>query len=497
MKKLFTTLLFLFVIAILSLSAQTRIYPPTLVSPANGGTNQMPDVVLDWSAVGGSGGVVTYDLQIDTDAGFPNPASYSDLEFSGMQMSDLLFAQEYFWRVRSKEGADMSDWSETFSFSIFEKVDLSKPNSAATDQNPNVELKCKDRIGSALITGVDNYVFEADTSANFDSPLLWEGTSSTISMNTSYLHFGETYTWRAKATHPADESAWSDTRTFTVVAAVELDKPENNSVDMGLENDLTWDAIPGVIDYTVQISDDDIFSDPQEMIVEDPKYTTNGYLTFGKEYFWRVRANHAKDTSDWSEVFSFTTSATVHLNTPANNAQDVSINPLLKWDMITGVDNFQVQYNPTPDFEEPCCDKMVEPEDNFFQVIYILQYETSYYWRARAMQGADTTVWSEVWHFTTRPIDFGIHETFNADNINIFPNPTSGKLNIDIASDATSDVNIFVMDLLGQIHVEETMVFGKSNTNKSIDLSNLANGLYIVKLVRDGQSYSHKITIHK
>ena len=47
MKKLLSTLLFLFVIAILSLSAQNRIYPPNLTSPENGDDDQMPDVIAD------------------------------------------------------------------------------------------------------------------------------------------------------------------------------------------------------------------------------------------------------------------------------------------------------------------------------------------------------------------------------------------------------------------------------------------------------------------
>ena len=348
-----------------------------------------------------------------------------------------------------------------------------------------------------LITGVEHYVFEADTSPDFNSPLHWQGTSPTFLMNASYLHFGETYYWRAKATHAADQSTWSEPRTFSVKATVELDKPNDNSTDLGLENVLSWDAIPGVIDYSIQVSDDDVFSDPIEMVVENATYTTDGYLTFDQEYFWRVSANHAKDTSDWSEPFSFTTTSTVHLNTPANNAVDISINPLLKWDMITGVDNFQVQYNISPDFEEPCCNEMIDPAENFFQVIFILSYETDYYWRARAMKGVDTTVWSDVWKFSTRPIDFGIEEPFDASNINIFPNPTSGKLHIEVTSDESSDVKVYVMDLLGQVHLEENMLFGKSNSSKALDLSNLANGLYIVKLTRNGQSYSHKITIHK
>ena len=114
------------------------------------------------------------------------------------------------------------------------------------------------------------------------------------------------------------------------------------------------------------------------------------------------------------------------------------------------------------------------------------------------MKGLDTTAWSDVWEFTTVPIDFGIDEApFNASNINIYPNPSNGKLFVDISGDDNADVSIYIMDLLGQVHVQENVMFGQGNTIKSFDLSGLANGLYLVKLTRGGQSYSHKITIHK
>src|SRR5210317_1066119 len=172
MKKLLSTLLFLFVVALLSLSAQNRVYPPTLLEPENGDDDQMPDVILNWAAVGGTGGVVMYELQLDTSDAFTTADEFPYQDLTGIQMMHLKFGEEYFWRVRSMEGSEVSDWSETFSFITFETVTLNKPNNNADEQAPNVELKCKDRIGSVLITGVEDWEFQADTSLDFNSPLL-------------------------------------------------------------------------------------------------------------------------------------------------------------------------------------------------------------------------------------------------------------------------------------------------------------------------------------
>ena len=496
MKKLLSTLLFLFVVAIFSF-AQTDVYPPTLMEPENGDDGQMPDVILNWAAVAGSGGLVEYELQLDVTDAFTDPVIFPDSEFTGHQMELLLFSQEYFWRVRAMEGSDVSDWSEVFSFIIFETVVLNKPNDNAEDQDPDVELKTKDRIGSKLISGVEHFEFHADTSANFDSPLLFQGVSTTFKVNTSFLHFGETYHWRARATHSADNSAWSDLRSFGVIAAPELDKPTTGSTDMGLENVLSWDELSGVLDYTMQLADNDAFTGALSIIIEGLEYTTDGYLTFDEEYFWRVRANHATDTSDWSEVFNFETVSTVSLSQPANGATDIGISPRLEWDMVSGVDFFQVQYDTTNNFEVPLSDQTIAGTDDFFQVIHILDKGTTYYWRCRTMKGIDTTAWSDVWSFTTEE-EIGINETaFDENNINIYPNPSNGRLFIDIAGEENAEVTVYIMDLLGQIHVEESVVFGSANTSKAFDLNDLANGLYIVKLTKGNQSYSHKITIHK
>ncbi|RLD37261.1 MAG: hypothetical protein DRI83_04190, partial [Bacteroidetes bacterium] len=166
------------------------------MEPEDGDDGQMPDVILNWAAVAGSGGIVEYEVQLDVTDAFTNPVIYPRSEFTGLQMELLLFGQEYFWRVRASEGSDISGWSDVFSFVVFETVVLNKPNDNAEDQDPDVLFKAKDRIGSTVITGVEFFEFQADTSANFDSPLLFEGVSETYTINASFLHFGEIYNWR-------------------------------------------------------------------------------------------------------------------------------------------------------------------------------------------------------------------------------------------------------------------------------------------------------------
>ena len=65
------------------------------------------------------------------------------------------------------------------------------------------------------------------------------------------------------------------------------------------------------------------------------------------------------------------------------------------------------------------------------------------------------------------------------NTLNIYPNPTTGVLNIKFYNDGMSEVKI--TNVLGKI-IFNTMIFEKGEINKQIDLSDFANGIYILEL---------------
>ena len=79
-----------------------------------------------------------------------------------------------------------------------------------------------------------------------------------------------------------------------------------------------------------------------------------------------------------------------------------------------------------------------------------------------------------------------------ATSVKIFPNPSNGHINI-IRNQFTGKVAIKVVDLLGRIvydTIEENF-----NSEKSIDLSHLQKGVYIIKLDNETTNYTEKIII--
>jgi len=80
------------------------------------------------------------------------------------------------------------------------------------------------------------------------------------------------------------------------------------------------------------------------------------------------------------------------------------------------------------------------------------------------------------------------NEEFAANNFKIFPNPTNtGFVNItSLNSDA---MNVQVFDILGKQVKNETL------TNNTLNVSDLNNGIYIVKITQNNTSTTKKLVI--
>lgn len=79
--------------------------------------------------------------------------------------------------------------------------------------------------------------------------------------------------------------------------------------------------------------------------------------------------------------------------------------------------------------------------------------------------------------------------------LSVFPNPTSGKLYIDINFEETTSMDLIITNMLGE------QVFTKSLRTKferiEVDLANYPNGVYLVSLVTPNQISTQKIILNK
>jgi hypothetical protein len=78
----------------------------------------------------------------------------------------------------------------------------------------------------------------------------------------------------------------------------------------------------------------------------------------------------------------------------------------------------------------------------------------------------------------------GIEETsLFANELNLYPNPTSNIINIDYSLNSNADVNITIYDLSGRIVDSQFASGSTGNNRKRIDVTELQPGLYILELI--------------
>jgi hypothetical protein len=88
-----------------------------------------------------------------------------------------------------------------------------------------------------------------------------------------------------------------------------LSDPPDGATGISLDPVLHWNAVFGTTSYHAQVDDDPNFTTP--LVWSLSGIVNNSEQAFGLSdqttYYWRVNATHPDGTSDWSDVWSFTT----------------------------------------------------------------------------------------------------------------------------------------------------------------------------------------------
>jgi hypothetical protein len=492
MKRISTVILLL---VSFNLFAGVTIYAPALKTPANAATKQAPDVLLDWDAVTGVIGL-HYEVQVALDESFTNPVNYST-DLTSIKTSELLFNTQYFWKVRAIDNTGTSAWSEVRSFTVLETVDLSKPTNNAVKQIPNVVLIWKP------VSGLTFYKIQLDITPDFNSASLTEFVvpwTSTIDRDTcSDLLFGTKYYWRIRAGHSKDTTIWSAAWNFTVLSVFALKEPDNNAVNVMPDEKIRWIAVDGALGYIYQVATNSSFSDA---VTYNTTTATNyaDTLNFGVKYYWRVKAYHAKDTTEWMETWKFTVIDQVVLNSPGDSAIDIPIYPTFIWKAVTGINSYEIMINHSPDFIEPITNIVAANSTSANQTFTLpspaLDSATVYYWRVRACHQRDTSEWSEQRSFTVMGV--GIDPLELHDHlVSMYPNPCSGQVYLRLAKGGSGNIRITVMNLVGQNRIDETIQYTQGMLIKTLDISQLPDGIYIVRMESGKSVITRKLIVQK
>ena len=300
---------------------------------------------------------------------------------------------------------------------------IDQPTLYSPSNATNLENSVRVELVWNRMTVATGYEIEIDTASSFDSPVYSLYDSFTYSSTgkpykvIEPLLYGTTYYWRVRATNDIDTSDWSQVRRFTTSACPDWYSPNTASE---LENSayasLQWYEIKGTTDYEVEIDTVNTFDSPLYSMYDSFSYHATSQLPcvnvspllFGTTYYWRVRAINAIDTSQWSQICRFTTSACPALYSPSNGATlSNAASVTLQWYTVSGASGYLVELDTTSSFNSPVLLSDTYTPSNYNSIankgINNLFFGKTYYWRVRAVCDAlnDTSAYSPVRTFTT------------------------------------------------------------------------------------------------
>ena len=185
--------------------------PVRLDGPRNGLENYS-FFSLDWRSIQGTNG---YLIHYDTSSDFTNPVVIQDTGTNDFfhfftEKPDYLYSTKYFWRVKVFHATDTTEWSEAWSFTTQENMDvpvLVSPANKSTSVNPiSVSLTWQSIQGA-------NYDIQWADNPSFTAP--FARTSSAPTYNLANLKSFTTYYWKVRARNAFVTGEWSDTWEFT------------------------------------------------------------------------------------------------------------------------------------------------------------------------------------------------------------------------------------------------------------------------------------------
>ena len=179
--------------------------------------------------------------------------------------------------------------------------------------------------------------------------------------------------------------------------------PPNNIQNISTNTSFQWTSDSmSTINYLLEIATDINFSN----IIHKKILTNNNYsiiLAPSTQYFWRITANHYFGKIS-SNIWNFSTDNTQiilppQLISPLNNSINIPTNPIFEWQESEFATFYNIQLSSTNDFEN-IIENITGISETYYQVNN-LGNNTQYFWRVSASNSLQTSVWSEIWNFTT------------------------------------------------------------------------------------------------
>lgn len=440
-----------------------RLFPPELLSPPDGGFAGINGKLV-WEKAKKA---KEYQLQISENSLFNQLVIDTTLENVGsFDYKALLFNQSYYWRLRSINELDSSQWSEPFWFTTH----LTTPILIFPIDN-SVGFMLSDKLRWNKVDGALSYKIQISSSDNFEEILFVDTTD--VKDNyflASSLENNRLYFWRVMAVNGANSSHWSSVFSFkTRIAIPSLIFPENDAIEKADSLTFIWSKVSGADYYRFELADNASFIPPEynSLEVNDTSVTLGG-LQKDKEYYWHVKSVRTTDSSDWSLTKKFSTISiqdTTHLEipriiSPIEASVAVPINGSFIWQKVKYAEKYKLAL-----WLDGSSDTLVFENitTNTFEYNN-LDYGKDYFIKLQADGSGKKSEWSSAVRFLTELAPTII--TYPENNAEDIP------LNGDIKWDAVEEASFFHIQIAEDINFD-TIVVQEKNIKELVYIFNL------------------------
>jgi len=177
------------------------------------------------------------------------------------------------------------------------------------------------------------------------------------------------------------------------------------------------------------------------------------------------------------------------LVTPANGATNVGLVPTLFWNGDGAAAEFEVELALDASFNNLV---LSAGTTNSSQTVpFELNGNTQYFWRVITIDNCDQEIESNTFSFTTEPGASTLQ--LGTQQLSIFPNPTSGAVQVRFNRPLEEQVQLQLYGINGQqLLVQE---LEKGTLAYTLDLANLVDGVYLLRMQSAGQVLTERIVV--
>ena len=476
-----------------TISAKTNDALPKPSAPTSLLASAVSSSQINLSWTDNSGNETGFDLERSSDGSTFNALASVDANTTTYQNTGLTANTKYYYRVRSKNSAGSSGWSNVVEATT-QAPPVTVPSTptgllASAVSSSQINLSWTDNSGNE--TGFD---LERSSDGSTFNALASVDANATTYQNTG-LTANTKYYYRVRAKNSAGSSGWSNVAEATTQAPpVTVPSTPASLLASAVSSsqiNLSWtDNSGNETGFDLERSSDGSTFNALASVDANATTYQNTGLTANTKYYYRVRAKNSAGSSGWSNVAEATTQAppVLPLATPTRLRQK-SGNPAihelsLEWD--DNADN-ETAYELSRSTNTEANWEIIQanlPANTKEYLDKSVRSGFKYYYRVRTVKTGAFSEYSNVLALSA-PLVTSVSIAYT-DDIPVYPNPFSSHLYLKTTRGKVSTVE--VLNSLGVV-----LKVWTNPASNSLEVADLPTGIYFLRINQLLQSTTIKI----